>query len=114
MKKCCIILLILAAFTVLSNSLKSQSYLKPALTLKKNSLPENKSGTAITLPIGTVVVVFLYLVNPIIVYEDKKLYAGITKEFSVGWGKMGQHRTAFEYSFIFGGNIRNYFRLSYK
>jgi hypothetical protein len=42
------------------------------------------------------------------------VYAGLTKEFSIGWGKLGEHRTAFEYSMIFGGNIRHYIRFSYK
>jgi hypothetical protein len=56
----------------------------------------------------------VYLLNPIGEYTDRKVYLGFTKEFSIGWGKLGEHRTAIEYSMIFGGNIRHYLRFSYK
>ena len=82
----------------------------------KNSinLYEKKSKSASVLPISIGVLTAVYLINPIAEYTDKKLYLGITKELSVGWGKLGEHRTAFEYSMIFGGNIRHYIRFSYK
>jgi hypothetical protein len=66
------------------------------------------------LPVSIGVGVILYLINPIILYENKRLYAGLTKEISVGFGKLGEHRFAFEYSFIFAGNISHHFRISYK
>ncbi len=47
-------------------------------------------------------------------YENKKLDASITKEFSIGFGKLGEHRFAVEYSLLFGGNIKNHLRFSYK
>lgn len=68
------------------------------------------SITAISIGMGT----FLYLVNPILIYENKRIYAGITKEISLGFGKFGENRLAFEYSFIFGGNISHHIRFSYK
>jgi hypothetical protein len=74
----------------------------------------NQSNAVSLLPVSIGVAAFLYLVNPILIYESKKVYAGITKEFSVGWGKFGEHRTAFEYSFILGGQIRHFLRFSYK
>lgn len=82
----------------------------------KNSfnLYDKESKSASVLPISIGVLTAVYLINPIAEYTDKKLYLGITKEISVGWGKLGEHRTAFEYSMIFGGNIRHYIRLSYK
>jgi hypothetical protein len=55
-----------------------------------------------------------YVINPILLYENKKLFAGFTKEFSIGFGKMGQHRFGAEYSFILGGNIKHHLRFSYK
>lgn len=67
-----------------------------------------------TLPISIGVLSVIYLLNPILEYKDKKLYLGITKEISVGWGKLGEHRTAFEYSMIFSGNVRHNLRFSYK
>ncbi len=60
------------------------------------------------------IVSILYLINPIVLYEDNKIYAGLTKELSVGFGKLGQHRTAFEYSFVFTGHISHHIRFSYK
>lgn len=68
------------------------------------------SFTTISIGLGTII----YLINPIVIYENKSVYAGITKELSVGFGKFGEHRFAFEYSFIFSGNISNQLRLSYK
>lgn len=81
---------------------------------KSFNLYEKKSKSSSVLPISIGVLTAVYLINPIAEYTDKKLYLGITKELSVGWGKLGEHRTAFEYSMIFGGNIRHYVRLSYK
>lgn len=108
----CIFLITLTAFTVLTGTLKAQTtYNNPDYN---SSLTLRKTKTTAILPFAVGVAAVLYLINPIIVYEDKKIYAGITKEISLGWGKMGQHRTAFEYSFILGGNIRHYVRLSYK
>jgi len=77
-----------------------------------NGNSAKSEGSITTLSIG--VVAFLYLINPILLYEDRKIYMGITKELSVGFGKLGQHRTAFEYSFVFTGNVSHHFRVSYK
>lgn len=72
------------------------------------------SSASSFLPVSIGVGAVLYLVNPILIYESKKLYAGLTKEFSLGWGKLGQHRTSFEYSIIISGAIRHFIRFSYK
>jgi hypothetical protein len=77
---------------------------------KQNTITSPNSMTTVSLGIGAI----LYLINPIILYEDKKIYAGLTKELSVGFGKFGEHRFAFEYSFVFTGNISHHLRLSYK
>jgi hypothetical protein len=66
------------------------------------------------VPITAAFATGLYLINPIILLENRKLYAGITKEFSVGFGKLGEHRLAVEYSFIFAGSIAHHLRFSYK
>lgn len=75
---------------------------------------EKKSKTSSVLPVSIGVLAAVYLINPITEYTDKKLYLGMTKELSIGWGKLGEHRTTFEYSMIFGGNIRHHIRFSYK
>ncbi len=66
------------------------------------------------LPISIGVATFFYLLNPVILYENDKIALGITKEISVGFGNFGEHRFAFEYSYIFRQNYDHHFRLSYK
>lgn len=77
---------------------------------QSKTLASPSSMTTLSIGIGAI----LYLINPIILYEDKKIFMGLTKELSVGYGKLGEHRFAFEYSFVFTGHISNHFRLSYK
>lgn len=77
---------------------------------QSNTLASPASMTTVSIGIGAII----YLMNPIVLYDDKKVYMGVTKELSLGFGKFGEHRFAFEYSFIFSGNISNHFRLSYK
>jgi hypothetical protein len=81
-----------------------------SLLNKENATTSTSSFTTVSIGLGTI----LYLINPIILYENKKIYAGITKELSVGFGKFGEHRFAFEYSFVFAGNISHHIRFSYK
>ena len=57
---------------------------------------------------------FLYVFNPAFLYENDKINSGITKEISVGFGYFGEHRVAFEYSFLFRELRMNHFRLGYK
>ncbi len=76
-------------------------------------LPMKKSFNPF-IPITIGVASFFYLLNPIILYENDKIALGITKEISVGFGDIGQHRLAFEYSYIFRQNYDHHFRLSYK
>ncbi len=112
---------IVAILLIIACSLSSLAQLKlkdEFSPLKSQSLkykPLNKTkSTSSVLPISIGVLAIVYLLNPIGEYTDRKVYLGFTKEVSVGWGKLGEHRTAFEYSMIFGGNIRNYIRFSYK
>jgi len=81
---------------------------------KDYKLPDHSRVTSSVLPISIGVLAAIYLLNPLVEYTDKKVFAGLTKEFSIGFGKIGEHRTAIEYSLVFGGNIRHYLRLSYK
>lgn len=90
-------------------------YCQPQFKLKQETSPLSKTKTSSkVLPISIAVLSAVYLLNPIVSYQYKKIYLGITKEFSIGFGKLGEHRIAFEYSFIFGGNIRHHLRFSYK
>lgn len=108
-----ILLNIILIFLTCSN-LFSQNFLtnSTSVTLpgKNKSLNPQTSYTSLSLGLAAI----LYVINPIILMDDKKIYAGFTKEISAGFGKMGQHRFGFEYSFIFTGNVSHHFRLSYK
>jgi len=66
-----------------------------------------------TLPVAIGVLAVLYLVNPIIQYDDK-LSAGLTKELSIGFGNFGEYRAAAEYTYIFRSGVRNSIRASVK
>jgi hypothetical protein len=101
-------------YLFISGSVFSQAnpYSKPPELLLKNTGPQVETVSYTTASIG--VLAFIYLINPILLYEDKKIYAGLTKEISVGFGDFGEHRLAFEYSFVFTGSISHHVRLSYK
>lgn len=114
-----------AAFIMLFIALNSysqvnlqQNFSLTKIKLKNSAenkkLPELSGKTSTVLPVSIGVLTAIYLLNPLVEYTDRKVYAGLTKEVSIGFGKLGEHRTAAEYSMIFGGNIRHYLRLSYK
>ncbi len=81
--------------------------------LQNNNAEVYRSGSTV-LPISIGVITAIYLINPIFELSDRKLYLGLTKELSFGWGKLGEHRTSAEYTMIFGGNVRHHLRFSYK
>lgn len=67
-----------------------------------------------TLPLAIYILSVFYFVNPIILYEDEKVSAGLTKEISLGFGNFGEYRAGFEYSLIFRGYQKSHIRLSFK
>ena len=67
-----------------------------------------------TLPLAIGILSIFYFVNPIILYEDEKVSAGLTKEISLGFGDFGEYRAGFEYSLIFRGYQKSHIRLSFK
>jgi len=105
--------ILLLIFISLSFSSYSQEIIQQSV-VTPNKLVSVETSASSFLTVTGVFAAAVYLMNPIILLENKRLYAGITKEFSVGFGKLGEHRTAIEYSFIFAGNIAHYVRLSYK
>lgn len=110
MKKIIYIIILLLTFSNI------YSQVNPLLG-QSNYILNNEAAITSPSPFTTISVgvgAILYLINPILLYEDRKIYAGITKELSVGFGKFGEHRAAFEYSFVFTGNISHHFRFSYK
>jgi hypothetical protein len=109
-----VIIIIIASSSSIFSQLESSDF-QHSFTLKSKKSPLEKTRkSASVLPISIGVLTAVYLLNPIAEYTDKKFYLGITKELSVGWGKLGEYRMAFEYSMIFAGNIKHYVRLSGK
>lgn len=112
------VILLFIAFNASSQVNQQQNFSLANLKLKSSSkdykFPELSRKTSSVLPVSIGVLAAIYLLNPMVEYTDKKVYAGLTKEFSIGFGKLGEHRTAIEYSMVFGGNIRHYLRFSYK
>lgn len=111
------ILLLIFSFNI-SSQVKEDNFFANRLKLKTSGVdykkPHFAGKTSSVLPISIGVLLAIYLLNPMVEYTNRKVYAGLTKEVSVGWGKLGEHRTAIEYSMVFAGTIRHYIRLSYK
>lgn len=107
------LLLITAASLSQENELTLKLKEKPALNLheaEKNKLHPvyRKSDMPTHLFAGGI---FLALINPVIVFEDKKVFWGLTKEISIAFFPYG--RLNFEYSFLFRTFNKNHLRISY-
>ncbi len=114
-----IFLLLLFIFQVnTSAQISNDPKLDISLKLKDQGIDYQRPGlsgkASSVLPLSIGVLAVVYLLNPMVEYTDRKVYAGLTKEFSIGFGKLGEHRTAIEYSMVFSGSIRHYLRFSYK
>ena len=79
------------------------------LFLKDNKFVNNNAESSSLNGLGLIAVVFP--INPIFLIENKKFYAGITKEFSLSLYPVG--RLAAEYSLIFRKTHLNQLRFSY-
>jgi hypothetical protein len=64
-----------------------------------------------TLPLALGLVIFLYLLNPILVFDDGAT-VGLTKELSLGFGALGEYRLGAEYTFLFRENNKSQLRFS--
>jgi hypothetical protein len=111
-------LIIIFLFSI--STLFAQNYFieKPHLKLKEND--QNKSNTINSgrmfkrsdAPLGMILIaVPLIFINPILVFEDKKIFWGLTKEISFSSLRFG--RFSFEYSFLFRTFNKNHLRFSY-
>ncbi|MBK8982347.1 MAG: hypothetical protein IPM38_08520 [Ignavibacteria bacterium] len=81
---------------------------------RKTEQSDITENSASTLPIAIGIVSFLYLLNPIVLFENDKISGGITKEVSVGFGNFGEHRFSGEYSYLFRQDLSSNVRLAYK
>ena len=67
-----------------------------------------------SLAIGFGLATFIYLLNPVVLFQNDKIGGGLTKEFSVGFGYFGEHRLSGEYSYIFRQSESSMLRFGYK
>jgi hypothetical protein len=67
-----------------------------------------------TLPLAIGLVSIFYFINPIILLEDNRVSAGLTKEVSLGFGYFGEYRIGISYSIIFREYQMNHLRFSIK
>jgi len=86
----------------------SNSRLKDSVGTVSGS--SNISKTA-SLPSYIVAGIIFFFINPELVFENKKVYFGLTKEVSAGLYPFG--RFAFEYTHVFRNFGSNQFRFSY-
>jgi len=98
-------------FFMLAHSLHSQTVMH-----EHNKLPRIKKTKSVSslYPVSLAAAIGLYFINPIVVYDNKRLFMGITKEASIGFGYFGEYRLSIEYSFIVSGQIRHHFRTGFK
>lgn len=61
--------------------------------------------------IGLIIICAL---NPIVLYENKKVYFGTTRELTVGFGKYTRFRISVEYSYLLRDFLKHHFRISAK
>ncbi|MDQ3193574.1 MAG: hypothetical protein M3P82_01105 [Bacteroidota bacterium] len=111
-------------FFAAEDTLDTEDYLDSLLNAEKSDtsvkdsvlqpFPTYKDEGSSTLPVAIGVAAFLYLFNPIILFENDKIAFGFTKELSLGYGDFGQHRVSFEYSYIFRRDLNSIIRLGYK
>jgi hypothetical protein len=64
--------------------------------------------------IGMTALLIASIVNPIVIYENKKIYLGISREVTLGFGKNNPFRISGEFSYIFREESRAQFRASIK
>ncbi len=79
--------------------------------INRSGLSRTGSNTDAYLFIGSIVVLTL---TPTVVYENKKFYFGLGREFSLAFGKHGEFRISGEYTYIFRSASKSYIRASFK
>lgn len=108
------IIALVCSFLIYSGTLSSQILLKlPDSKLMQNHAGLNSLKFKSSSSEGPIVftAIFLAIINPELVIENKKAYFGLTKELSVG--KYPYGRLAFEYTHVFRSYSRNHLRFSY-
>jgi hypothetical protein len=96
-----------------SGKILSQDFSGKSLNIFLHGKDKSETGNS-TLPIGIGVATFIYLLNPIVLFQNDRIGGGLTKEISIGFGYFGEHRFAAEYSYIFREGNSSHLRFGYK
>lgn len=64
--------------------------------------------------IGTYAFILAVTVNPELLFENKKFYFGLTREITLGFGKIAEYRVSGEYTYIFRDSLKHHLRVSAK
>ncbi|MBX7042398.1 MAG: hypothetical protein K1X85_05800 [Ignavibacteria bacterium] len=107
---CCAIAVMHAAVPVTLNS----QTLPSVSSLRSFKAHDRSESSNSSLAIGVGLASFLYLLNPIVLFQNDKIAGGLTKELSVGFGYFGEHRLAGEYSYVFRSDASSNLRFGYK
>ena len=103
-------LILVFLFSVLISSSYSQNTffkLKENRSFKNDGLHYKKAD----LPLPLYLLGIVAFIGPMAVFEDKKVFFGLTKEVSIG--KFPYGRASFEYSYIFRSYNTSHLRFSY-
>ena len=84
------------------------SHNKSSIYLPEKNSHYKKTDAPTGLFVGGIILMFI---NPILVFEDKKIFWGLTKEISFSTYPYG--RVSFEYSFLFRTFNKHHLRFSY-
>lgn len=126
----------LSLYLILSLVFIQFSYSQVILSTNSNLLPESKykipastnlsfSKSPVTSPLNkvdadlhTAIFIFIFLINPELIYENEKVNFGLTKEVSFAFPVMGANdftalgRLGLEYSYIFRNERNHHLRSS--
>lgn len=109
------ILIIFSLSLLIGNSIYSQTLSThnnriPSLLrlhLKNSYLHKAQGAADPAVFIGAMVIL---VATPTVIYENKKVYFGLSRELSLLFGKTGEIRISAEYSFIFRRELKHQFR----
>lgn len=92
-------------------TLNQNAPVTPLSNLKINYLHNTQGASDQAIFIGAIVIMFA---TPTLVYENKKIYFGLSRELSLAFGPIGEFRVSAEYSYIFRSELKHHFRASVK
>jgi hypothetical protein len=104
-------LIIFSILLLFGNNIYPQSLSIPNLSLKNNYPHKSMSE----VDEATFIAAFIIMVaTPTVIYENKKVYFGLSRELSLLLGKKGELRMSADYTFVFRRDLKHQFRVILK